>query len=63
MTIRWMGQSIPADEDWLDVSYLPPPGKRSKPRVGRFTWNVFRQKSADVGKGCLGCGDSGWGHH
>ena len=23
MTIRWLGQSLPPDEDWIDVSFLP----------------------------------------
>ncbi len=46
MTIRWMGQSLPPDEDWVDVTYVPASRRRRATRVARFTWNVFRQKSA-----------------
>ena len=45
MTIRWMGQSLPPDEDWVDVTFLPASRRTSKPRVARFAWRVFRQKS------------------
>lgn len=45
MTIRWLGQSLPPDEDWVDVSFLPAPRRTSKPKVARFAWRVFRQKS------------------
>jgi hypothetical protein len=43
MTIRWLGQSLPPDEDWVDVAYRPP--RRSRTRTARFTWHVFIQKS------------------
>ncbi len=45
MTIRWLGQSLPPDEDWIDVSFLPASSRSSKPRVARFLWRVFRQQS------------------
>jgi C-terminal processing protease CtpA/Prc len=45
MTIRWLGQSLPPDEDWVDVSYRPASGRTSKTRVARFKWHVFIQKS------------------
>jgi hypothetical protein len=44
MTIRWLGQSLPPDEDWVDVRYRPPKPS-SAPRVARFKWHVFIQKS------------------
>lgn len=46
MTIRWLGQSIPPDEDWVDVSYLPAKALKSKARVARFVWSVFQQASS-----------------
>ncbi len=45
MTIRWLGQSLPPDEDWVDVSYRPATGRRTRTRVARFKWHVFLQKS------------------
>jgi hypothetical protein len=45
MTIRWMGQSLPPDEDWVDVSFLPATRRSSRPQVARFVWRVFRQQS------------------
>ena len=45
MTIRWLGQSLPPDEDWMDVSFLPASARSSKARVARFLWRVFRQQS------------------
>ncbi len=45
MTMRWLGQSLPPDEDWVDVSFLPASRRTSKPKVARFAWSVFRQKS------------------
>ena len=46
MTIRGVGQSLPPDEDWIDVSFLPASRRSSKPRVARFVWRVFRQQSS-----------------
>jgi C-terminal processing protease CtpA/Prc len=44
LTMRWLGQSLPPDEDWIDVTFVPP--SNPAPRVVRFTWNVFLQKSS-----------------
>jgi hypothetical protein len=41
MTIRWLGQSLPPDEEWVDVRHLSPSGQT---RDTRFQWRVFRQK-------------------
>lgn len=45
MTIRWLGLSLPPDEDWVDVTYLPAGGSGSHPRAARFAWHIFLQKS------------------
>ncbi|HLF10388.1 MAG TPA: S41 family peptidase [Gammaproteobacteria bacterium] len=46
MTIRWLGQSIPPDEDWVDVNYLPAKRRTSTAKVARFVWSVFQQASS-----------------
>ena len=43
MTIRWLGLSLPPDEDWVTVTYVPPGQKRA--REARFEWHIFLQKS------------------
>ena len=43
MTMRWLGQSVPPDEDWVDVRFHPARGAR-KAQVARFRWRVFQQK-------------------
>jgi C-terminal processing protease CtpA/Prc len=40
MTNRVMGMSLPPDEDWVDVRYLPDSGK-GPAREARFAWQVF----------------------
>jgi hypothetical protein len=45
MTIRWLGQSLPPDEDWVDVTYRPASGRSTNAKVARFKWHVFIQKS------------------
>jgi C-terminal processing protease CtpA/Prc len=45
LTMRWLGQSLPPDEDWIDVTFLPA-STRARPLAARFTWNVFLQKSS-----------------
>jgi Peptidase family S41 len=42
LTIRWLGQSLPPDEEWVDIVYLPGPGKA--PKQIRFKWKVFQRK-------------------
>ncbi len=41
MTIRWMGMSLPPDEDWVDITYLPLDAPKSRKDV-RFHWQVLR---------------------
>jgi Peptidase family S41 len=49
MTIRWMGVSMPPDEDWVDITYVPlePP---ERPREVRFRWQVFRPQDSVAGQ-------------
>lgn len=42
MTIRWLGQSLPPDEEWVNVTYRARPGSR-KVRTAQFTWRVLHQ--------------------
>lgn len=44
MTIRWLGQSLPPDEEWVDVRYVPLSPPQSPPRDTRFQWRVFQQQ-------------------
>ncbi len=44
MTIRWLGQSLPPDEEWVDVRYLSAPA--AEPAEIRLQWQVFQQESA-----------------
>lgn len=46
LTIRWLGQSILPDEEWVDLVFEPQPGKSTKNI--RFKWQVFqRQETGD----------------
>jgi hypothetical protein len=40
MTQRWMGMSLPPDEEWVTVRYLPATGSGAA-REARFDWQVF----------------------
>jgi hypothetical protein len=40
ITLRWMATSLPPDEDWVVVRYLPDDGK-GPPREARFDWQVI----------------------
>ena len=42
LTIRWLGQSLLPDEEWVDLRYLPEPG--AEPKEIRFAWQVFRRE-------------------
>lgn len=44
MTIRWLGLSLPPDEDWVNVTYRPA-GRPGRAREARFEWHIFLQKS------------------
>lgn len=41
LTIRWLGQSLPPNEEWVDIRFLPDPGK--EPKHVRFEWRVFQR--------------------
>jgi hypothetical protein len=41
LTIRWLGQSLPPDEEWVDILFLPDLGK--EPKQIRFQWKVFQR--------------------
>jgi hypothetical protein len=47
LTIRWLGQSLLPDEDWVDIGYLPEPDTKAKPI--RFQWKVFQRRRGKGG--------------
>jgi Peptidase family S41 len=47
LTIRWLGQSLFPDEDWVDIDYLPAPDTEAK--AIRFHWKVFRRRRGKGG--------------
>jgi Peptidase family S41 len=47
LTIRWLGQSLPPDEDWVDIDYLPEPD--TKPKQIRFQWKFFQRRRVKGG--------------
>ena len=50
MTNRWMGMSLPPDEEWVVVRYLPDTGA-GPVREARFDWQVFAPPPAAGGGG------------
>jgi hypothetical protein len=50
MTNRWMGMSLPPDEEWVVVRYLPDTGT-GPVREARFDWQVFMPPPAPGGGG------------
>jgi hypothetical protein len=48
MTNRWMGMSLPPDEEWVVVRYRPDTGK-GPDREARFDWQVFMPPPAPGG--------------
>jgi hypothetical protein len=48
MTVRWLGQQLPPDEDWVSVRFRPP-RRRARSQEATFEWLAFRQSSADGG--------------
>jgi hypothetical protein len=61
MTQRWMGMSLPPDEDWVTVRYLPADGAGA-PREARFDWQVLVPSAQASGDGVGGVnlfGDAG----
>jgi Peptidase family S41 len=47
LTIRWLGQSLLPDEDWVDIRYLPKPDTEAKQI--RFRWKVFQRRRGKAG--------------
>lgn len=47
MTIRWLGQSLPPDEQWVDVTFLPLAPRRAPAVTSRFGWCAFQQDTAN----------------
>ena len=47
LTIRWLGLSLPPDEDWVDIDYLPEPDAEA--RSIRFQWKFFQRGSGKAG--------------
>lgn len=45
MTIRWLGLSLPPDEDWVDVTFRPDGAATGATSSARFEWKIFLQKS------------------
>jgi len=43
MTIRWLGQSLPPDEHWVDVTFVPLTPRNAASATARFAWCAFRQ--------------------
>ncbi len=48
LTTRWLGMSLPPDEDWVDITFIKPK-KPKTPLTTRFTWQVYDQSAADLG--------------
>ena len=47
LTIRWLGQSLPPDEDWVDIDYLAEPDREAKSI--RFEWKFFQRRWGKAG--------------
>jgi C-terminal processing protease CtpA/Prc len=51
MTIRWLGQSLPPDEKWVDVTFRPKGARPDRRATARFEWLVFQQDATPNGHG------------
>lgn len=47
LTIRWLGLSLPPDEEWVDIGYLAKPGTKAKSI--RFHWRIFKRHCGKAG--------------
>jgi C-terminal processing protease CtpA/Prc len=47
MTIRWLGQSLPPDEHWVDVTFRPLSPKDAATATARFAWRAFQQDAVN----------------
>ena len=61
LTQRWMGMSLPPDEEWVTVRYLPVSGA-GQAQEARFDWQVFIVPPAGSGGGgaAPGAARRGW---
>jgi len=41
LTIRWLGLSLPPDEEWVEIGYLAEPDREAKSI--RFHWRIFKR--------------------
>jgi peptidase S41-like protein len=55
MTQRWMGMSLPPDEEWVTIRYLPANGT-GPAREARFDWQVFSVQPSGSGGAATGMG-------
>ena len=51
MTLRWLGQSLPPDERWVDVTFRPAGARPPQSATARFEWQVFQQEATPNGHG------------
>lgn len=53
LTLRWMGMSLPPDEEWVEVTYhdAQPPGT---PRSVKLGWKFYGSKAAEKDVGTAG---------
>jgi hypothetical protein len=47
LTIRWLGLSLPPDEEWVDIGYLAKPGTKAKSI--RLHWRIFKRHCGKAG--------------
>ncbi len=50
LTNRWLGASLPPDEDWVDVTFHPP-GRPKQTRTMRFQWEIVESSLEELGVG------------
>ena len=58
LTMRWLGMSLPPDEDWVDITYTTAAVPSSSQTV-RFNWQVFDESADELGVGRAGGGPKG----
>jgi C-terminal processing protease CtpA/Prc len=59
MTIRWLGQSLLPDEEWVNVTYRPSSRARTT-RTAQFKWRVLEQRSTREHKIARAQGKNCW---
>lgn len=48
LTVRWLGMSLPPDEDWVNITFQPIDAPHEV-RQARFDWQVFESNAAELG--------------